>query len=66
MRLTDDYFYIGPEHEASKVLDMLLHCAEKNGFKFSEDKVSKNFEHPISPRVNQSKEIVWIGKRINI
>jgi hypothetical protein len=35
MRLTDDYFYIGPEKEAVKVLDSLLLCAEKNGFRFS-------------------------------
>lgn len=66
MRLTDDYFYIGPEKEAVKVLDSLLHCAQKNGFRFSEDKISKNFDHPVSPKINNSKEIVWIGKRINV
>ena len=66
MRLTDDYFYIGPEKEAVKVLDSLLLCAEKNGFRFSEDKISKNFDHPVSPKRNDSKEIVWIGKRINV
>lgn len=35
MRLTDDYLYIGPEREAGKVLDSLLLCAQKNGFRFS-------------------------------
>lgn len=27
MRLTDDYFYIGPENEAVEVLDSLLQCS---------------------------------------
>jgi len=43
-----------------------MYCAELNGFQFSMDKVSKNFEHPINNKVSESKEIVWIGKRINI
>ena len=43
MRLTDDYFYIGPEREAVRVLDSLIDCANKNGFRFSEEKISKNF-----------------------
>jgi telomerase reverse transcriptase len=43
MRLTDDYFYIGPEQEAVDVLNSLLECASANNFSFSEDKISKNF-----------------------
>lgn len=35
MRLTDDYFYIGPEKEAVTVLDSLLKCATNHNFKFS-------------------------------
>jgi hypothetical protein len=46
MRLTDDYLYIGPEAEAVSVLDNLIKCSEKYGFKFSEEKISKNFDHP--------------------
>ena len=47
MRLTDDYLYIGPEDEAVAVLDGLIRCAEDYKFKFSEDKIAKNFDHPV-------------------
>jgi hypothetical protein len=48
------------------VLDSLLECANKYGFSFSEDKISKNFEHPVLKKVSADKEIVWIGKLINV
>jgi hypothetical protein len=66
MRLTDDYLYIGPEKEAVEVLDSLLKCSDIYGFKFSEDKISKNFEHSVLTQISDKKEIVWIGKLINV
>jgi hypothetical protein len=43
MRLTDDYLYIGPRHEADKVIYRLFTCAEESGFEFNEKKAKGNF-----------------------
>ena len=48
------------------MLDSLLLCANKSGFKFSEDKISKNFDHPVLKTKNAGNEIIWIGKLINV
>lgn len=55
MRLTDDYVYIGPEEEAKHVLRSLLLMAERNHFKFSESKISKNFHHSKLPNITDAK-----------
>jgi|JI6StandDraft_1071083.scaffolds.fasta_scaffold00340_25 hypothetical protein len=55
MRLTDDYLYIGPKHEAETVLRQLFTCASESSFEFNESKVKGNFQSRFISKISTDR-----------